>query len=155
MSEPDVRVDQLNLVVDDMETTLAFYRRLGLTIDSPGEWPAGSGALHAEVGTPDGFRLEFDNVAMARIWHAGWRDQPGPGGRAVVGVALPSRDAVDAQYQEWTAAGCPGRQPPYDAFWGARYAVVEDPEGRHVGLMSPIDADRRYVPDPSSPPGGS
>ncbi len=153
MPEPVVRVDQLNLVVDDMDATLAFYRRLGLTIDDPGEWPARSGALHAEASGPDGFRLEFDNGAMARIWHAGWRDQPGPGSRTVVGVALPSRDAVDARYAELTAAGVPGRQPPYDAFWGARYAVVADPDGRDVGLMSPIDPDRRYVPDPQSPAG--
>ncbi len=155
MRDPVAQVDQLNLVVDDMETTLSFYRRLGLAIDTPGEWPAGSGALHADVRMPDGFRLEFDNVAMARIWHAAWRDDPGPGDRAVVGVRLASRDAVDDRYAELTADGFAGRQPPYDAFWGARYAIVQDPDGRDVGLMSPIDADRRYVPDPSSPPAGT
>jgi uncharacterized glyoxalase superfamily protein PhnB len=70
-------------------------------------------------------------------------------------VALPSRDAVDGRYDELTADGFPGRQAPYDAFWGARYAIVADPDGRDVGLMSPIDPDRRYTPDPSSPAGGS
>ena len=92
MPERDVRVDQLNLVVDDMETTVAFYRRLGLTVERPREWPAGSGALHAEATTPDGFRLEFDNVAMARIWHAGWRDQP-PGSRRDGAARAPIRAA--------------------------------------------------------------
>jgi uncharacterized glyoxalase superfamily protein PhnB len=29
-----------------------------------------------------------------------------------------------------------------DTFWGARYAVIEDPDGNHVGLMSPIDPER-------------
>jgi uncharacterized glyoxalase superfamily protein PhnB len=37
----------------------------------------------------------------------------------------------------------PVQQPPYDAFWGARYAVVSDPDGNAVGIMSPIDPDRR------------
>ncbi len=109
---------------------------------------AGSGARHASVATPNGLRLEFDNDAMTRIWHAGWRDQPGPGGDTVLGVALSSRDAVDQRYAELTGDGFAGRQPPYDAFWGPRYAIVQDPDGRDVGLMSPIDPDRRYIPDP-------
>jgi uncharacterized glyoxalase superfamily protein PhnB len=37
-------------------------------------------------------------------------------------------------------------QPPWDAFWGARYAIVEDPDGIAVGLMSPISPDRRSPP---------
>lgn len=64
---------QLNLVIKDMVTTLAFYRRLGLRID------------------------------------------------------------VD---------------------WGARYAIVEDPDGNGVGLMSPIDPERKYWP-PRRPPAAS
>ena len=42
-------------------------------------------------------------------------------------------------YADLTGAGYRGQQPPYDAFWGARYAVVEDPDGNAVGLMSPSD----------------
>ena len=62
-------------------------------------------------------------------------------------MALASRDAVDTRYAELTGDGCVGRQPPYDAFWGARYAIVQDPDGRDVGLMSPIDPDRKYQPE--------
>jgi hypothetical protein len=32
---------------------------------------------------------------------------------------------------------------PYDAFWGARYAIVEDAGGNAVGIMSPVDPARR------------
>jgi catechol 2,3-dioxygenase-like lactoylglutathione lyase family enzyme len=148
MPDPEPHVDQLNLIVHDMEATLRFYRRLGFSIDDPGEWPPGSGARHASVAMPNGFRLEFDNDAMTRIWHAGWRDQPGPGAATVLGVALPSRDAVDERFAELTGDGFASRQPPYDAFWGARYAIVHDPDGRDVGLMSPIDPDLRSIPDP-------
>lgn len=35
---------------------------------------------------------------------------------------------------------------PYDAVWGPRYAVVEDPDGNAVGIMSPIDPQRRSDP---------
>ena len=36
--------------------------------------------------------------------------------------------------------------------WGARYAVVEDPDGNAVGIMSPSDPDRRSM---ARPPGQS
>jgi uncharacterized glyoxalase superfamily protein PhnB len=42
-----------------------------------------------------------------------------------------------------TSAGYSALAAPYDAFWGARYAIVEDPNGIAVGLMSPIDPGRR------------
>jgi uncharacterized glyoxalase superfamily protein PhnB len=43
-------------------------------------------------------------------------------------------------------------QRPYDAFWGGRFAVVADPDGNEVGLMSPIDERRRHWPPDMSPP---
>ena len=63
---------------------------------------------------------------------------------------MATREDVDDLYAELTSAGYVGQQAPYDAFWGARYAIVEDPSGNSVGLMSPIDEARRAAP-PSPP----
>ncbi len=71
--------------------------------------------------------------------------------KVVIGFSLPTRQAVDERYVELTAAGYAGRQPPFDAFWGARYAIVADPDGNDVGLMSPIDESRRFWPPQQSP----
>jgi catechol 2,3-dioxygenase-like lactoylglutathione lyase family enzyme len=141
--------DQVNLVVGDMDATLAFYARLGLEVgdDAGPEWPPGSGARHADLTMPNGTRLEFDNPRMAAIWHAGAREGSGEPARAVLNFSLETRADVDARYTDLVGAGYSGRQPPYDAFWGARYAIVADPDGNDVGLMSPIDPDRRYVPE--------
>ncbi len=144
---PEPVLDQVNLVAVDLEATLAFYRRLGFEIADPPAWPPGSDAKHAEAETAGGSRLEFDDAPMARIWDAGSR-QRDAGGETVLGVALDSRDAVDRRTEELRAAGHVVRQDPYDAFWGARYAIVVDPDGRLVGLMSPIDPARRYTPEP-------
>ena len=35
---------------------------------------------------------------------------------------------------------------PYDAIWGARYAVIEDPDGLAVGLMSAVSPDKKSPP---------
>jgi uncharacterized glyoxalase superfamily protein PhnB len=67
-----------------------------------------------------------------------------------MGFAVPSRVAVDELYAELTAHGASGRQKPYDAFWGSRYAIVADPDGNEVGLMSQRDDSMRS--DPSRPP---
>ena len=92
---------------------------------------------------PGGFTLEFDSPALAKHYNAGWHAAAGGGTRSVIGFSVSSREAVDERYAQLIAAGYNGRQPPYDTFWGARYAVIEDPDGNHVGIMSPLDPARR------------
>jgi uncharacterized glyoxalase superfamily protein PhnB len=94
--------------------------------------------------------LHLDNLALARTYNAAWR-QPGGSSRAVIGFSVATREAVDEHYESMVAAGCQGRQPPYDTFWGARYAVVADPDGNDVGIMSPIEESRRSWPPKESP----
>jgi uncharacterized glyoxalase superfamily protein PhnB len=54
-------------------------------------------------------------VGFASVWDSGY--QGGTGGTTVLGVAVKTRAAVDELYADVVAAGSPGRQPPYDAFW--------------------------------------
>jgi uncharacterized glyoxalase superfamily protein PhnB len=68
----------------------------------------------------------------------------------VLGFHVDTRQAVDDLVAEMAAAGSAVQQQPWDAFWGARYAVVSDPDGNAVGIMSPIDASfRRDHPPPA------
>ncbi|HTN79314.1 MAG TPA: VOC family protein, partial [Acidimicrobiales bacterium] len=104
---------------------------------------------HADVHFPNGASLHVDNVALAATYNAAWR-RGGGGSAVVVGFTVASRDDVDHLYRKLTDAGVEGRQVPYDAFWGARYAIVADPNGVDVGIMSPIDeAHRSWPPSPS------
>lgn len=143
ITPPDLHM--LNLIVDDMPASLDFYRRLGVQVpsdDSPG--------MHVQLRMPGGLSLELDTAESAQVWHAGWRAEPGSV-NVVIGFSLSSREEVDERYSELTAAGHTGLQPPFDAFWGARYAIVSDPDGNDVGLMSPIDESRRTWPPSQSP----
>jgi uncharacterized glyoxalase superfamily protein PhnB len=141
-------LDQLNLVARDFDATLAFYRRLG--VDVPDAPAAPDGIRHASVTLANGFVLDIDSGALARVYNAAWRRAEGSS-RALIGFSLPTRDAVDEAYADLTSAGYTGRQPPYDTFWGARYAVVADPDGNDVGIMSPVDDRRRSWPPKESP----
>lgn len=51
------------------------------------------------------------------------------GGSTILGLSVTDRDAVDVAYVRLTGAGYHVRQPPYNAFRGARYAIVDDPDG--------------------------
>ena len=142
-----VMLDQIDLVCRDMDKTLAFYRLLGVKIDKSAVWRTKSGGHHTRIAFGNGMELAFDSPALARAYNAGYRGKTG-GGNVVIGFSLKTRRAVDATYKKITAAGHRGLQKPWDAFWGSRYAIVEDPDGNHVGLMSPVDAKKRS-PGPS------
>jgi catechol 2,3-dioxygenase-like lactoylglutathione lyase family enzyme len=136
---------QVNIVSSDMDASLAFYRRLGLDIPEDNVWRTASGAHHASAVDAGG-DLDIDSTRFAAIWNRGWQGRADLAGHVVVGFSVDSRSEVDRLYGEMTAAGYKGLHPPYDAFWGARYAVLEDPDGLAVGLMSPISADKRSPP---------
>ena len=136
--------DGINLVVEDMDAMVAFYEQLGVeVVPTDAEWAAN----HRNLGTPDGFDFDLDSLVFARQWNRGWPEgQTG----AVIGFRVPSRDAVDELYRKLTTAGYAGQQEPYDAFWGARYAVVADPDGNSVGIMSPADPGFRSPEPPEA-----
>jgi len=131
--------DQFNLVVTNMDASVAFYQRLGLTIpDADPPWQS----HHRTATVANGIDLDLDSSEFARYWNQGWR-----GGTGVLGFKVDSREQVDEIYRDLIEAGYRGQQPPYDAFWGARYAVIEDPDGNAVGIMSPVNPDLRSQPD--------
>ena len=141
-------LNQLNIVAKDFDQTIEFYRRLGINIPDSVNLP--NGTRHTTITLPNGMTFEVDNQALAKIYNPGWQ-RPEGSSPVLIGFALPTREEVDKRYAELINAGYEGHRPPFDAFWGARYAIVVDPDGNDVGLMSPIDEKRR-MPPPSEPP---
>ncbi len=143
---PPIRLDQVNLVVRDVEASRAFYARLGLDFGDERDpvWAAHHVSAEPGDGTP--IDVDLDSTTFARQWNEGW---PGGSG-AVLGFKVDTRGEVDALVAALVAQGVSVQQQPYDAFWGARYAVVSDPDGNGVGIMSPVDpALRHQAPSPS------
>jgi catechol 2,3-dioxygenase-like lactoylglutathione lyase family enzyme len=141
-----IRLDQVNLVVSDVDVSRAFYAKLGLDFgdDRDPVWAH----HHVSAASQGGADFELDSPSFAPHWNEGWSGGPG----VVVGFSVDTRQAVDELVAALAADGTAVQQPPWDAFWGARYAVVSDPDGNAVGIMSPIDdAIRAAPPDPASP----
>jgi catechol 2,3-dioxygenase-like lactoylglutathione lyase family enzyme len=120
----------IELVVSDMAATLAFYRRLGIAIA-----PDADGEPHVDVDLGGGLRLAFDTEATIRSFDPEW-SVPTGGHRIALAFACDSPAEVDAAYAELTGAGYEGHLPPWDAFWGMRYAVVHDPDRNPVDLFA-------------------
>ncbi|MEK7687330.1 MAG: VOC family protein [Pseudomonadota bacterium] len=142
-------LNQLNIVSGNVDASIAFYRRLGVDIPDPRIWRTATGVHHVtavEPGATEAAGLDLDSAVFAQIWNKGWAGRKDLAGRVVVGFSVSSREEVDRLYGEMTTAGHRSLQAPFAAFWGARYAIVEDPDGIAVGLMSPISAKHRSPP---------
>ncbi len=134
-------LDQINIVVPDVAAAVDFYTLLG--VDIPDSLPVWERHHREIASTGDAMHADLDSQTFAAVWNQGWPD--GVAG-VVVGFRVATREAVDELHDRVVTAGHRSQQVPYDAFWGARYAVVEDPAGTAVGIMSPADDDRRTAP---------
>lgn len=136
MANTSVVLNTISIVVSDMGKSLEFYRRLGVDIPEDSVWFKDGVGHHVTVKQPNGMNLDFDSAAMTKAYDPEWK--PGIGGNAII-FHTSTREAVDELYGDMTSAGYAGHLAPFDAFWGARYAIINDPDGNHVGLMSPMD----------------
>jgi catechol 2,3-dioxygenase-like lactoylglutathione lyase family enzyme len=129
----DLRLSVIGLVVADMATTLAFYRRLGLDLPADAD-----DQPHVEVQVA-GLRLAFDTEEVIRSFDPHYR-RPEGSQRMSLAFDCGSPAEVDAAFAELTGAGYEGALEPWDAAWGMRYAVVHDPDGTPVDLFALLPA---------------
>lgn len=109
-------------------------------------WRTDTGAHHARAETPNGAALEFDSSELAKEYLGGEPKNWQSGSKCIVGVLLPSREAVDELFALLTAAGHVGLRAPYDAYWGAGTRLSKILNRNTVGLMSPEDPTRKSPP---------
>src|SRR5438552_12532451 len=123
-----VTLDVVGIAVKDMARSLQFYRLLGLPVpegmDSEG---------HVEIELI-GFRLAWDTVEILKGVYDQWEEPSGH--RVELAFRCDSPDEVDALYTRMTEHGYRGLKEPWDAFWGQRYAVIEDPDGNLLSLYA-------------------
>lgn len=124
-----IRLDVVGIAVRDMTASLSFYRLLGLDIPQvPEPGP------HVEIAL-EGFRLAWDEVALLKDVYGDWVEEP-VGHRIELAFRCDSPDDVDATYRRMVGHGYRGHKQPWDAPWGQRYAVIEDPDGNLISLYA-------------------
>lgn len=123
-----LKLDMVGIVVKDMKQALDFYRALGFVIDEEK-----NDEIHVEVSQGD-VRLAFDTVDMARAVYGQWDDPTGH--RIELAFLCSSKGEVDQLYNQVTEEGYRGHRAPWDAEWGQRYAIIEDPDGNLISLFA-------------------
>lgn len=119
----------VGIVVSDMARSIRFYRLLGLDVpETPDEG-------HVDAFLPNGVRFMLDTEDVVRSFRPDWTRETGN----QLGLALEcgSPAEVDDVYARVIAAGFRGEKEPWDAFWGQRYAQLQDPNGVPVDLYAP------------------
>jgi uncharacterized glyoxalase superfamily protein PhnB len=126
-------LDAIGLTAKDMAESCRFYRMIGVDVTEPAP-----DADHHEATLPNGLRLMWDTEELMRQIEPDWIE---PRGQRVT-LAFLCADAadVDATYSRVVEAGFRGAKEPWDAFWGQRYAHVQDPDGNTVALFAPLAA---------------
>jgi catechol 2,3-dioxygenase-like lactoylglutathione lyase family enzyme len=124
------KLDFFGIVVSDMPRSLAFYRKLGL------DFPEGKeNEGHVEAELSGGFRYALDTEEVMRSFDPEWQ-RPTGGHAEAGGFRCDSPAEVDQVYAELLAAGGSVYKEPWDAFWGMRYAQLEDPDGNLLSLYA-------------------
>ena len=129
-----VKPHTIDIVVADMARAMAFYRELGLPAPTVVD-----GQDQAEILTPGGPKLGFLSERVMKQANPHWVT---PVGQRVTFACLCDDAAeIDAVYARVTAAGYVSLKAPWDAFWGQRYAFLQDPDGNRVDLFAAITAE--------------
>lgn len=127
-----------------LTASVQFYSALGVTFPPEAAAPTGP---HVEGTTSTGLRLMFDTVELMQKLHGDkWVQATGHATALCFEVATPAE--VDAVVARAAAAGGTVLKAPWDAFWGQRYASLEDPDGNQVDVFAALPAK----PDDSAPP---
>jgi len=128
-----------HIFVRDMAASAAFYRHLGFDVSEDPH--------HSTFSIREGVDVALGSYELTRGYRPEWEE---PSGRSALALQfdLASRRAVDDLYARIVAAGYRGELAPFDAFWGARYAEVLDPDGNVVGFHSPRYPSMRSAPPP-------
>jgi len=122
------QLDAIGIVSSDLERTRAFYRVLGIEFREGGD--------HVEATMPNGLRLMVDTEDVIRSFRPDWSRESG--NQLALAFACTSVAEVDELYARAVAAGFTGEKEPWDAFWGHRYAQLQDPDGVPVDLFAPL-----------------
>lgn len=131
----------VGLVVQDMNKSVEFYRRLGLDI------PEGSEeSTHVQVKMGNG--LTFFLASQPSLWDPGYDTSKASGGKgaseytSVLEFYLKTQAAVDAKYSELTGLGYQGRRAPYKTSFGMYFALIDDPDGNTLLLSGDLEGNQ-------------
>ncbi len=124
------QLNAIGLVASDMARSIRFYRLLGLDVPETPDEP------HVDTFLPNGVRFMLDTEDTVRSFRPDWARATG--NQLALAFECDSPAEVDEVYRRMVGAGFHGEKEPWDAFWGQRYAQLQDPDGVPVDLYAQL-----------------
>ena len=126
----------LGLIVQDMPTALAFYRRLGLAIPDGSETQS-----HVEIKMGSGMTFFLDSKPARWDPKYGGQSDANPGAAedrypVILEFYLKEQAALEAKYTELIDYGYQGYREPYVTPFGMYFAMIKDPDGNTILLSA-------------------
>lgn len=126
-----MKLDAVGVTSSNLKKTVEFYSFLGFQFPEFKE-----DEQHLEPVTPPGAaRLMID---LKKIVKDIIGEDPKPGNHSSFAIQYNSPEEVNEVAKKVMNAGFKIYKEPWDAFWGQRYAVVEDPDGYKVDLYAAL-----------------
>ena len=127
-----MKLDAISLTSTDLEKSVEFYSLLGF-IFSKFE----KDEKHIEPQTKPGeVRLMID---AADLIESITGSKPIPANHSSFAILCKNPVEVDEVAKSIKAKGFTVIKEPWDAFWGQRYAIVQDPDGYMIDLFAPLE----------------
>jgi catechol 2,3-dioxygenase-like lactoylglutathione lyase family enzyme len=116
------------LLVDDLERSIAYYRKIGFSFGEP--WDG----FYA-IGHRDGLEVHLKEVPKNQAAARGWR-RDNEHLDAAAGV-----DGIEAFYEQCVASGVTIIKPLAATPWGTKDFYIEDPDGNVISFGGSPAAD--------------
>lgn len=125
-----MKLNAVGVTSNNLKKSVEFYSLLGFTFPE-----FTNDEQHVET-TPNGdAKLMIDSVEMTKEIIG---EDPKPGNHSSFAVQYNSPEEVNEVVKKIIDAGFTVSKEPWDAFWGQRYAVVQDPDGYKVDLYATL-----------------
>ncbi|MCL4374558.1 VOC family protein [Patescibacteria group bacterium] len=124
-----MKLDAVGVSSGNLKRTIVFYQLLGFV------FPALKGdERHIEAVVTDGSaRLMIDKKELVKEIIG---EEPKPSNHSPFAIQYDRPEEIDQTCLKVQAAGFTVVKPPWDAFWGQRYAIVQDPDGYKIDLYA-------------------
>jgi catechol 2,3-dioxygenase-like lactoylglutathione lyase family enzyme len=125
-----MKLDAVGVTTTNLKKTVEFYTLLGYKFPNFKD-----DEDHLEPTNNNGARLMIDSAKLIKDILG---EDPKPSNHSAFALLFDSPKEVNQVAEKVKAAGFKIVKEPWDAFWGQRYCVVEDPDGYKVDLFAAL-----------------
>lgn len=126
-----MKIDAVAITSSNLAQTVKFYSCLGFQFP---EFKDDEQHLEA-ITNPGSARLMIDSKEMIQSIIGA---EPKPGNHSPFAINYDSPIEVNEAVEKIMSAGFTIVKEPWDAFWGQRYCIVQDPDGYKVDLYATL-----------------